>query len=51
MAWNVEELRDILKNKTKYRYSEKWHTKVNCMCASQVIAVYNRMLIADEIKK
>lgn len=51
MAWNVENLRDILKNKTKYRYSEKWHRKVECMSAAQVIAVYNRMLIAKEIRK
>lgn len=51
MAWEVSKLREILKNNTKYRYSEKWHSKVDCMCASQVIAVYNRMLIEGEIKK
>lgn len=41
---SVGAMRDALKNKTRYRYSEKWESKVNRMPDSQVIAVYYRLL-------
>lgn len=46
---SVEQMRVILKERTKYRGSYKWINKVNDMSNSQVIAVYYRMLRAGEL--
>lgn len=47
---SVEQMRSILKNRTRYKNSPKWINRVNAMGDSQVIAVYYRMLGAGQIK-
>ena len=46
----VEQMRTILKTRTKYANSYKWINKVNAMADNQVMAVYFRMLRAGELK-
>lgn len=48
---NIEQMRYMLKNHTKYRGSYKWINRVNAMHDDQVLAVYMRMLRAGEILK
>lgn len=50
MIMEVFEMRSALKDRTKYRYSEKWHNKVDKMPSYQVQAVYLRMKAAGEIQ-
>ena len=40
---SVEQMRDILKNRTKYSGSINWRRKVNNMSDAQVMAVYFRL--------
>lgn len=40
---NVQQMRDILKNRTKYSGSINWRRKVNNMSDAQVMAVYFRL--------
>lgn len=46
----VEQMRAILKHRTKYKNSYRWINKVNAMGDNQIIAVYYRMLGAGQIK-
>lgn len=48
---SMQQMRWALKNKTKYRFSTKWHDRVDKMPDYQVAAVYNRLLSAGEILK
>lgn len=47
---SVVQMRTILKERTKYKNSPKWWTKVDSMSDQQVIAVYCRMSKAGELK-
>lgn len=46
---SVEQMRAILKSRTKYKNSYRWINRVNAMPDDQVIAVYFRMLRAGEL--
>ena len=46
---SVEAMREALRNAPKYRRALRWLKKVNNMHDNQVIAVYFRMLRANEL--
>lgn len=48
---STDQMRWLLKNKTKYKNSYKWINRVNAMPDNQVIAVYYRMRGAGQIQK
>lgn len=48
---NVSEMRKALVEDTKYSGAATWTRKVASMKDGQVIAIYNRMLNAGQIKK
>ena len=45
---SIAQMRVALKTKTKYRNSFKWINRVNKMSDNQVLAVYMRILEAQE---
>jgi hypothetical protein len=47
---SVIQMRDILKTRTKYKHSSKWHAKVDAMSDNQVMAVYFRMRNNSELE-
>jgi hypothetical protein len=47
---SVEQMRAILKTRTKYKNCYKWIRRVNDMPDNQVTAIYFRMLRAGELK-
>lgn len=48
---STEDMRWLLKNRTKYSHSEKWIKRVDLMHPAQVFAVYTRMERSGEILK
>lgn len=48
---SIEQMRQALKEKTKYSNSINWHRKVDGMSDNQVYAVYMRMLNAGELSR
>lgn len=48
---STEQMRWLLKNKTKYKNSYKWINRVNVMPDNQVMAVYLRMKGAGQIQE
>lgn len=48
---SIEQMRQALKEKTKYSNSKGWHWKVDSMSSNQVYAVYMRMLNAGELSR
>ena len=46
-----EQMRYYLKHNTKYGTAPKWQAKVDAMSDAQVLAVYTRMLNANELRK
>ena len=46
---SIRNMRDALKNAPKYKRALKWIEKVENMHETQVIAVYYRMLRANEL--
>ena len=47
---SVEQMRAVLKTRTKYKNSYRWINRVNAMSDNQVIAVYFRMSRGGELK-
>lgn len=47
---SVEQMRAVLKTRTKYKNSYRWINKVNAMSDNQVIAVYFRMSRGGELR-
>ena len=47
---SVEQMRNALKTRTKYKNSYKWINRVNAMSDRQVMAVYFRMARNGELE-
>ena len=47
---SVDQMRVILRTRTKYKHSYKWINKVNAMSDRQVTAVYLKMVRNGELE-